>query len=170
MVARAGAGLIPIPYKQLTAERLASAISEALRPEMTQRALNLGVKINEEHGIDAGTSSFYSHLPLARIGCSVIQDRPAVWKVAKSDIPLSAAAAGVLMREDLLSFDVLKLFVPSVSSIRTVPDVVSIDTDPAITIPATEQLIPFPPASIVAMEWSVDFSRALVTSPGGCIG
>ena len=41
MVARAGAGPDPIPYKNLTAEKLAGAINEALKPESLERAKEL---------------------------------------------------------------------------------------------------------------------------------
>jgi UDP:flavonoid glycosyltransferase YjiC (YdhE family) len=37
MVARAGAGPVPIPFKQLTADKLAAAITEALKPETQGR-------------------------------------------------------------------------------------------------------------------------------------
>ena len=42
MVARAGAGPPPTPFKELTAEGLANAILEALKPETLQRARELG--------------------------------------------------------------------------------------------------------------------------------
>ena len=109
MVARAGAGPAPIPYKKLTAGRLASALVEALEPTMTEKAVELGSSINGEQGTDNGASSFYSQLPVRKMHCSILQGRTAVWKVAKSDLRLSALAVGVLTREGLIEFDDLKL-------------------------------------------------------------
>ena len=153
MVARAGAGPKPIPYKQLTSQRLSSAIVEALQPKVTHRALELGSKINAEGGVDSGASSFYSQLPLERMRCFLLQDRPAVWKVAKSDIHLSAAAAGVLMKENLLSFDMLKLYVPFGNRViaKTTPNTKALGTGPALIVLATAQPIPFLLASRSAM-------------------
>jgi UDP:flavonoid glycosyltransferase YjiC (YdhE family) len=109
MVARAGAGPAPIPFKRLTAPRLASAIIEALQPAMTERAVELGSLINQEKGAETAASLFYSQLPLAKMHCSVCPDRIAVWRVSKTDIRLSAMTAAVLGREGLLDFDRLKL-------------------------------------------------------------
>lgn len=51
-VAELGAGLEPIPRKQLTAERLAKAIHRAMTDQfMRQRATDLGAKIRAENGI-----------------------------------------------------------------------------------------------------------------------
>jgi UDP:flavonoid glycosyltransferase YjiC (YdhE family) len=58
MVARAGAGPSPIPYKDLTADGLAEAISMALKPETLERAKELGERIREEKGCEAGAAAF----------------------------------------------------------------------------------------------------------------
>jgi sterol 3beta-glucosyltransferase len=47
-----GAGPAPIPYRQLTAERLAAAISRAVHdPLIRQRAMEIGQKIGQENGV-----------------------------------------------------------------------------------------------------------------------
>ena len=46
-----GAGCKPIPHKQLTAEKLASAICEVMQPQIQQNAKALGKKIRAEDGI-----------------------------------------------------------------------------------------------------------------------
>ncbi|PBP25882.1 UDP-Glycosyltransferase/glycogen phosphorylase [Diplocarpon rosae] len=52
MVCRAGAGPVPIPNKQLTSDKLAAAITEALKSETLERARELGAKIHEEKGCE----------------------------------------------------------------------------------------------------------------------
>jgi UDP:flavonoid glycosyltransferase YjiC (YdhE family) len=51
-VADLGVGLPPIPSKQLSAEKLAEALTTAVRdPAMNQRAAELGVNIRSEDGV-----------------------------------------------------------------------------------------------------------------------
>ena len=50
-VAALGAGAPPLPQKRLTAERVADAITAALRPEIAARAEEIGTKIRAEGGI-----------------------------------------------------------------------------------------------------------------------
>lgn len=119
MVARAGAGPAPIPYKKLTAERLSAAITEALQPAMTERAVQLGALINKETGAETATSLFYSHLPLRRMHCSLSPNRLAVWRISKTNIRLSAMAAAVLAREGLLQLDDLRLYSSHNLRVRT---------------------------------------------------
>jgi sterol 3beta-glucosyltransferase len=55
-VAALGAGPQPIPRKQLTAERLAAAVTQAVsNPQMRSRAADLGAKIRAEDGIGCAT-------------------------------------------------------------------------------------------------------------------
>ena len=111
MVARAGAGPRPIPFKTLTAFNLATAISAALKPAMLQNAKLLGAKIKQEQGAEVGMKIFHDRLPLAVMNCSIAPHRVAVWRVRKKSIKLSAVAATVLRKEGLLNFENLKLYV-----------------------------------------------------------
>ncbi|KAL2262360.1 hypothetical protein VTK26DRAFT_1585 [Humicola hyalothermophila] len=112
MIARSGAGPAPIPYKKLTAESLAAAICEALRPETTARARELGEKIQLEKGADVGGKSFHQFLNTDNLRCSLAPSRVAVWRVRRSKIRLSALAAAVLVKEGLLRYSDLKLYRP----------------------------------------------------------
>lgn len=109
MVARAGAGPIPIPYKQLTAEKLAAALTEALKPETLERAKELGEKIKEENGAEVGGKSFHDMLDVDHLRCSLAPSRVAIWRVKRTQTRLSALAANVLATEGLISFSDLKL-------------------------------------------------------------
>jgi UDP:flavonoid glycosyltransferase YjiC (YdhE family) len=110
MIARAGAGPKPVPYKDLTAEKLAVAIQEALRPESLERAAELSEKIRQEKGSEDGAKSFHNQLQVDSLRCLLYPKLPAVWRVKRTDIHISALAATVLGNEGLLDFSDLKLF------------------------------------------------------------
>jgi len=109
MVARAGAGPLPIPYKQLTADKLAAALSEALKPETLAKAKELGARIKEEKGNEVGAKSFHDMLGVDNLRCSLAPNRTAVWRIKRTQTRLSAFAANVLANEGLLDFADLKL-------------------------------------------------------------
>ncbi|KAA8575534.1 hypothetical protein EYC84_004679 [Monilinia fructicola] len=110
MTARAGAGPLPIPYKQLTADKLAAAITEALKPETLAKAQELGAKIKEEKGSEVGGKSFHDNLDIDSMRCSLAPHRVAVWRIKRTQTRLSALAANVLASENLISFADLKLY------------------------------------------------------------
>ena len=108
MVARAGAGPMPTPHKQLTAEKLAAAITEALKPSSLERAKELAAKISEEKGSDVGAQSFHQMLEVDKLRCSLLPERTAVWRVKRTQIRLSALAAYTLAEKNIVSFTDLK--------------------------------------------------------------
>jgi hypothetical protein len=110
MVAQAGAGPAPIPFKQLTADKLAVAIQEALQPAVLERAKEMGEKISQENGTEVGGKSFHDHLNVDELRCAIAPSRAAVWRVKKTNTRLSALAATVLSNEGLLSFSDLSLY------------------------------------------------------------
>ena len=109
MVAKAGAGPFPVPSKQLTAEKLADAILEALKPTTLQRAQELGARISSEKGTEVGAQSFHDKLDVDSLRCAVAPSRAAVWRVKRTTVRLSAFAATALGNEGLLDFNDLKL-------------------------------------------------------------
>ena len=109
MVAKAGAGPDPIPYKELTAEKLANAIREALKPKSLEKAAELSAKISKEQGAQVGAQSFHQMLKYDDLRCAVAPNHPAVWRVKRTQVRLSAIAATVLSQEGELSFSDLKL-------------------------------------------------------------
>jgi UDP:flavonoid glycosyltransferase YjiC (YdhE family) len=109
MIAKAGAGPIPIPYKSLTADTLASNIMEALTPLAVERAGELGAKIAEESGCEAGTTSFHKNLKIDTIRCSLLPNRVAIWHLKGTKMRLSGLAAMALANEGLLDFNDLRL-------------------------------------------------------------
>ncbi len=109
MVAKAGAGPDPVPYKSLTAEKLAESITEALKPESLERAKEMSRRISEEKGTDTGAMSFHQMLKLDELRCSICPSRAAIWRIKRTNVRLSGLAATVLGNEGLLDFGDLKL-------------------------------------------------------------
>ncbi|EEA25527.1 hypothetical protein TMatcc_006244 [Talaromyces marneffei ATCC 18224] len=126
MVAKAGAGPQPIPYKELTAEKLADAIKFALEPAMSEKAASLAAIIETEHGADDGAISFQNHLKVDRMRCSLDPDRTAVFRIKRTQIRLSALAFALLNTEGKLGLDDVKLY--RSQEYMTEPD----PTDPVI--------------------------------------
>ncbi|KAJ9109077.1 hypothetical protein QFC21_000405 [Naganishia friedmannii] len=91
MVAVAGAGPKPIPYKKLNAQNLAEAIITALSPEAKESADRLGQAIRQEH-----------------MRCDLQPEKVASWWSTKYALRLNASVAAVLLKHRLLSEDELE--------------------------------------------------------------
>ncbi|TEA14433.1 Sterol 3-beta-glucosyltransferase UGT80B1 [Colletotrichum sidae] len=112
MISRAGAGPDPIPFKQLTGQKLAEAIRFAIKPETQGRAQELGHRIREEKGTDMGGKSFHDHLDTDSLRCTIAPSRAAAWRVRRSKVRLSPMAAATLVQQGLLKYSDLKLYRP----------------------------------------------------------
>lgn len=110
LVASNGAGPAPIPFKLLTADKLAGAIRHCMEPEIKEQAKVLSCKIQAEQGAAAAMDSFHKHLSLNRLRCALCPDRPAVWRVQHTSIFLSAFAAAVLVHSKQLDPKNIKLY------------------------------------------------------------
>lgn len=102
IIASAGAGPDPLPFKQITTEKLTEAINKALEPSTKERAGEISEKMQTESGVANAVQSFYRHLDLDKLRCSICPHRPAVWTIRKSNIRLSAFAATTLVEGGLL--------------------------------------------------------------------
>ncbi|KAI4254820.1 MAG: hypothetical protein LQ352_002874, partial [Teloschistes flavicans] len=114
MVAKAGAGAEPIPYKHLTAEGLAEGLKQCLTPEAKTNAQKLARDIEHEgDGAQNALDSFHRHLPLQgknSMRCSVIQDKVAVWEFKQASLlQLSALAAAMLVEKKKIKWNDLRL-------------------------------------------------------------
>jgi hypothetical protein len=98
MVARAGAGPRPIPHRQLTPAALADAIRYLITPEAAAAAAGLSAQMHSEDGVSAAVRSIHANLPLDRMRCAVLPDRPAAWEVCRGPkrVRLSKDAEAVL--------------------------------------------------------------------------
>ena len=121
MIARAGAGPVPVPYKKLTAEILAKSILEALEPSVKEQAAKLASSIAQERGTEEGAKSFHRELHVDNLRCSLAPNRVAVWRVRRTQVRLSALAVTVLMNEGQLKLERLKLYRPQEHDTRSEP-------------------------------------------------
>ncbi|RMJ22522.1 glycosyltransferase family 1 protein [Aspergillus sp. HF37] len=112
IVARAGAGPRPIPYRELSADKLAAAIGTALDGATQRRAAEIGDQMQSECGVLNTANSFHHHLDLDRLRCAVVPSKPAVWRVKHSETALSAVAAAVLVEDGYLKPQSLVLYRP----------------------------------------------------------
>ncbi|KAF3020893.1 hypothetical protein E8E15_008711 [Penicillium rubens] len=97
IVGVARAGPMPVPYKQLTVEKLTEAIKTALKPSTQDKAQEIANKMRNESGVKDGVRSFHRHLNLKTLRCAICPNRPAVWHIKHTSIGLSAFAAAVLV-------------------------------------------------------------------------
>ncbi|KAI5211608.1 UDP-Glycosyltransferase/glycogen phosphorylase [Aureobasidium subglaciale] len=108
MVARAGTGPSPIRYKDLTAEKLASQITQALEPQVQDRAKELSDLIRSETGTKTAAGMFHATEQMQILNCFLIPDRVAVWRVRHTNIQLSALGASILIDHNKIDRKSLK--------------------------------------------------------------
>lgn len=109
LVAQNGAGPSPIPNRDLTSNRLASAIHFCLKQETVKKAQKLGENIRAEDGVRTALESFHQRLDVHRLQCALCPNRPAVWRIRRTKVLLSAFAATVLVEEKKLNPNNVKL-------------------------------------------------------------
>ncbi|KAK7052327.1 glycosyltransferase family 1 protein [Favolaschia claudopus] len=99
MVATAGVGPRPIPHKELDVKKLADAIAFCLAPARLAAAQVIAEKMKSESGVQAAVAAFHANLPLERLRCFLLSDRPACWKIKirGRKLRLSKLAAEVLI-------------------------------------------------------------------------
>ena len=106
--AKFGAGPEPIPYKHLTADKLAEGITACLQPEKLAKAAEIAANIEAEgDGAANAVKSFHRSLPLRgehSLRCAILEDRVAVWHLKKTKVRLSALAAQILVDRKLISW------------------------------------------------------------------
>ncbi|KAF2143369.1 glycosyltransferase family 1 protein [Aplosporella prunicola CBS 121167] len=112
MVAARNAGPSPIPYKAMTAERLAGAIAFCLTAEASAAAQEIAARMRGEAGVKAAVASFHGALPpLEVMACEMLADQAAAWtcRLGKRKVRLSKAAACVLVEAGKVDRKKLKL-------------------------------------------------------------
>ncbi|KAI1452053.1 glycosyltransferase family 1 protein [Annulohypoxylon moriforme] len=113
MVGSAGAGPTPVPYKKLTAERLAEGIRFCMTNEALEAAQRISRSIElEGDGARNAVRAFHHNLPLSgenSMRCSILDDHVAVWRVKHTSLKLSALAADIAVSHGLISWRKLRL-------------------------------------------------------------
>ncbi|KUI63156.1 Sterol 3-beta-glucosyltransferase UGT80A2 [Cytospora mali] len=113
MIGRAKAGPEPIPYKSLSAEKLAEGIKYCLTDEAKGKAQAIADEIARE-GDGAENACAFFHKSLALSGensmrCSILQDKVAVWNLKGTSLRLSALAAIILAAKGYITWRRLRL-------------------------------------------------------------
>ena len=113
MIGKAGLGAEAIPYKELTAEKLAQGIKELLKSKTQKKADEIAKSIEEEgDGAQNAVKSFHRALALRgeqSMRCSILDDRLAIWTLKKTDLRLSALAADFLVATRKIRWKQLRL-------------------------------------------------------------
>ena len=115
MVSNSKAGPEPVPYKSLTAEKLAEGIKYCLTEEAVKAVEEIATRISEEgDGAENACKAFHRGLMLQgdrSMRCSILRDKVAVWQVKGSPtgLKLSAMAADLAVEKRLTSWKNLRL-------------------------------------------------------------
>lgn len=114
VVCNAGCGPRPIPYLQLTPQKLAGQIKAALEPAVIAKATEIGATIQTENGCDVAATGLHRFMSLDASRCHLIRDRIAVWKIKGSEIQISTLAAAALVESGCLRYSQLRMYVANV--------------------------------------------------------
>jgi len=113
MIGEAGAGAKPVPYKSLTADKLAEGIRQCLTDEANKEAKKIAESIEAEgDGAKNAVTSFHRSLTLRGLSsmrCSILEDRVAVWNLKNTNLRLSALAAEILVEKKKITWKQLRL-------------------------------------------------------------
>lgn len=109
MIAKAGAGPKPVPFKKMTPETLAESIKFALRPEVDRAVKDMATRIAEEDGAVETVRDFMQALKVDEMRCHICPERLAVWHERTSGVHLSGLAACVLAEQKLIHPKQLRL-------------------------------------------------------------
>ncbi|KAF7928034.1 uncharacterized protein EAE97_009832 [Botrytis byssoidea] len=113
MIGTSGAGADPVPYKELTADKLAEGIKQCLTDEAREAVEKIAKDIEVEgDGAQNAVKSFHRSLTLRgehSMRCSILEDRVAVWTMKGTNLRLSALAAELLVERKKITWKQLRL-------------------------------------------------------------
>ncbi|KAH7029597.1 glycosyltransferase family 28 domain-containing protein, partial [Microdochium trichocladiopsis] len=109
MIAQAGAGPAPTPFKSLTADLLAEKIEFALRPDVQEAARQVAAHVAVEDGAQGAASDIHSRLQLDEMRCDICPDRLAVWTHKKTGAHLSTFAVLCLIDHEVFGVDSIRM-------------------------------------------------------------
>ena len=102
MIARAGAGPTPVPFKEMTAETLQASIKFALRPEVQTAVQEMADRISLEDGAADTAADFQARHNIDGMRCDLCPDRLASWKHKRTGAQLSNFAVGCLISREVI--------------------------------------------------------------------
>ncbi|KAF9694720.1 hypothetical protein EKO04_007312 [Ascochyta lentis] len=102
MIAKAGAGPMPVPFKKMTAQSLAESITFALKDEVKVAVQKMAASIAEEDGSGGTVQDFEQKLGIDGVRCHLCPERLAIWRDEQTGAHLSGFAACTLTERRLL--------------------------------------------------------------------
>lgn len=109
MVASAGAGPPPIPFKELCVDKLVDAIQYCLEDDVQSSVQKIAAQVRTEKGVTNAVDSFHRHLPKTNMSCDLLPRNTARWlyqvrlnKAQRRTIKLSDAAVQVLLQQKMI--------------------------------------------------------------------
>lgn len=102
MIAKAGAGPVPVPFKQMTAQSLAESITFALKDEVKTAVEMMAETIAEEDGSGGTVQDFEQKLDLDSMRCHLCPERLALWRDKQTGAHLSGFAVVTLAEKQLV--------------------------------------------------------------------
>ncbi|KAJ4985852.1 glycosyltransferase family 28 domain-containing protein [Stagonosporopsis vannaccii] len=109
MIAKAGAGPVPVPFKQMTAQSLAESITFALKDEVKVAVEKMAETIAEEDGSGGTVQDFEEKLDLDGMRCHLCPERLALWRDKQTGAHLSGFAAVTLAEKRFIDPKDLRL-------------------------------------------------------------
>ncbi|KAI5459459.1 hypothetical protein BGZ63DRAFT_361259 [Mariannaea sp. PMI_226] len=109
MIARAGAGPTPVPFKDMTAESLAASIKFALKTEVQEAVRDMAEQIAEEDGAGDAAADIQGRLDIDQYRCDLCPERLAIWRHKRTGARLSGFAVCCLVSRGILDAKEMKL-------------------------------------------------------------
>ncbi len=103
MIAKAGAGPIPVPFKQMTADSLAESIRFALAPKVQAAVQEMANQIAREDGARDATIDIENRIKADNFRCDLFPERLAIWHHRKTGAQLSGFAVCALIQNQLIN-------------------------------------------------------------------
>jgi len=102
MIAKAGAGPMPVPFKKMTPQSLAASITFALKEEVAIAVQTMAAQIAEEDGAKDTVLDMEQALDVDDMRCQICPEKLAVWRDKKTGTHLSGMAASTLAEQKLI--------------------------------------------------------------------
>jgi hypothetical protein len=109
MIAKAGAGPVPVPFKEMTAETLADSITFALKPKVQISVQEMAAQIEEEHGDEDTVEDWNDRIDIDDFRCDLFPERLAIWQHKKSKAQLSGFAVSCLIQKHAIQHGDVKM-------------------------------------------------------------
>lgn len=102
MIAKAGAGPVPVPFKEMTAESLAESITFALQPKVQIAVEEMAAHIAAETGAADTADDWNERTDIDDFRCDLFPERLAIWQHKKNGAQLSGFAVSCLVQNHVI--------------------------------------------------------------------